>query len=405
MTAQPGTIASGPYNVTTTTVSEEAVEVSWSFEKNPGESGNKNFVIQVIPSTVGASPYYVSAYGDAKAQLITNLPTAYTYFRVYAVNDVGWSQDSQYNIASTITGNLILPKPPTDIIAVVTPTTATIAFTPGNNGTYPATNYTYSFDNITYTEFSPPPTSQQAPILYTFKGLNTAQIYTLYLKLQTTIYTSPPSNPITFAPSPQYRLDFSTDENNNLKNALGDSVPFNPAHGSLVSTPDVLAGLPKQASACLYIKPDAANVPVVGPMPFTLCQNITVAMWIKPTLANARAMIVSSDANRFTIELWNGGLTGGFGDPGYDYPPTLNTYAYPTNVWTHVAITIAKSTQKMYINGTLYASVTLSNTNYYNQTINAVINGAIPAKGVCIYDYQLLSHVLTPNEIQALAWA
>lgn len=100
--AQPGVLPGGPRNFTISGVDPSTVNLTWTFSTNVDECVNKSFVVYVQPQESTISSYYQGIYQDQRSYQITSLQPAHYLFRLYSVNDAGWSIDNQFNAVSTV---------------------------------------------------------------------------------------------------------------------------------------------------------------------------------------------------------------------------------------------------------------------------------------------------------------
>jgi hypothetical protein len=99
MIAQPGKLPDGPRNFTLSTIDESTVNLVWTFSTNTNEGSNRYFAIKV-ESLI--SSYYQSIYQDQRSYQFSNLPPSNYIFKLYSINDAGWSIDNEFNTVSSI---------------------------------------------------------------------------------------------------------------------------------------------------------------------------------------------------------------------------------------------------------------------------------------------------------------
>ena len=401
--AQPGNVPGGPRNFALSSLNTSTVNLVWSFSTNTNEGLNNYFVVKVEPQSSTISSYYQGIYQDQRSYQITDLPSSFYNFKIYSVNDAGWSIDNQFNVVSTVTGSVVLPSAPQSLSANTTASTAAISFTQ-DSGTYPTVNYSYSTDGTNYTLFSPAQNS--SPV--TITGLNVGQQYTVYLKAITAAGTSPASSSLTFIPSGQYRFSFNSGSvsGTSLANALGPAVTIDTVNTTIVTTPAVLIGLPAGATGCLYVIPTAVGQHYFD-MPFVTGNNWSLTMWVKG-VSTGRHMVIQGGPVR--LELWDNNITCGMingGSPvGPSYPtsfPSPYAYPYTAGQWTHVAMTFTGAFWSFYINGALYNSATLTSSPWLanpSQTIS--LGTPYPPAGDYFYDVRLVTQTYSAAQVQAI---
>jgi len=102
--SQPGLLPGGPRNLSLSTINSSTVNLYWNFSTNINEGGNQYFAVNVIPSYSTLSSYYISVYPDQRSKNITGLPSSFYTFKLYSINDAGWSQESNNTVVSSFVG-------------------------------------------------------------------------------------------------------------------------------------------------------------------------------------------------------------------------------------------------------------------------------------------------------------
>ena len=184
----PSTIPSSP-----TSLSASAGDGSATISFTPGANGG-NAITNYQYSTDGTN-YTALSPTDTSSPITINGLTNGTSYTIYlkAVNPNGVSSASS---SVTVTPSTI-PSAPTSLSASAGDGSATISFTPGENGGNAITNYKYSIDGSTYTDLSPSDAS--TPI--TISGLTNGTSYTIYLKAVNANGDSSASTSVSVIPS------------------------------------------------------------------------------------------------------------------------------------------------------------------------------------------------------------
>ena len=90
---QPGTLPSGVTNLTASKSESSTVSISWNFSTNLNESGNHNFIVTAIPSSlISSSQQQVGLYATQDFVILRGLDAQPYTINVQSVNDAGWSQ-------------------------------------------------------------------------------------------------------------------------------------------------------------------------------------------------------------------------------------------------------------------------------------------------------------------------
>jgi hypothetical protein len=114
--------------------------------------------------------------------------------------------------------------------------------------------------------------------------------------------------------------------------------------------------------------------------PLDLRQSMTIEAWVNPTALNGWETVVMKERNgglAYALYAHDGApLAGGVAAPaGYNNTtgvdmPVRGTSAIPLNQWTHLAMTYDGGNQRLYVNGNLVATTTLTGVN--TQSNNAL---------------------------------
>ncbi len=145
-----------------------------------------------------------------------------------------------------------------------------------------------------------------------------------------------------------------------------------------------------------------------------ITSTITLAAWIKPTKTSAytqyiiKKVIGTTTSSGYELSLSSGGKVFVRFNGGTTLTTRVDSnYLYPTdgNTWVHVAATYDGSNIKVYINGTLDNSKTVSfaiGSNSTNLGIGAQPDGVYPFQGM-IDDARVYNRALSLEEVQVLA--
>jgi hypothetical protein len=92
-TAQPGIRPTGITNLAVSTLNATSANVVWAFNQATNESGNRYFLMSVIPSTQSAqvSSFKIGLYPNQRSALVSNLSTMNYTFLVQSINDANYS--------------------------------------------------------------------------------------------------------------------------------------------------------------------------------------------------------------------------------------------------------------------------------------------------------------------------
>ena len=209
--------------------------------------------------------------------------------------------------------------------------------------------------------------------------------------------TATTATPVPSGPSPVAAFSFDEGAGSTVADASGSGN-----NGALANTSWAVAG---KYGKALSFNGTSSRVTVPNAATLQLGARMTLEAWVSPTVTSAawRDVIYKGNDNYYLMGTTdNGGRPGGGGTFGGANANAFGSSTLPTNTWSYLATSYDGANLRLYVNGTLVA--TLAKTGAITATTNPLTIGSDPIWGQyfsgLIDDVRVYNIALTQAQIQ-----